>query len=936
MSIEGPANPLILLKMGRKTRFFAPAPRTAFSGIISRPMTKPSAPEPEGKKLFLLDGNSLLYRSYYAIQRLSTSQGFPTNAIYGFISTLRKLQEEARPTHLGIVFDAPGPKIRHEVFKDYKAHRKPMPEDLVVQVPKLKDVLQALRIPVFVFERYEADDVLGSLARKAREKNYETVIVTTDKDLLQLVDDRVSIYNPAKDITLDASNVKDYFGARPDQVVDVLALWGDPSDNIPGVPGIGEKTAKSLIEEFGSLANLLKNKEKVKNPRIRETLQDNLETLEMSRKLVVIDTDVDVPFDPKAFEVALPDPAEAARLFQELEFTSFLAGLPKEKTDEERTYTTILALGDLEALIARIKKAGYVSLDTETDNIFPTRARLVGMSFALEPGEAAYLPLRHDYLGAPQQVPVKKALAALRPVLEDPRIRKVGQNIKYDDIVLAREGIALAGLDLDAMVLSYLLEPNWGKHNLDRLATTYLGLPSIPFSDVVGKGKTEITMDKASIETVTPYACQDADYALAISRLLWPKVEAAGLASVYRDLELPLIEILAEMEMRGVRVDPDALRALSAEFKTELARLEKTIYELSGTTFNINSPQQLSAILFDKLLLSPARKTRGTKTFSTAMDVLEDLAPLHPVVKDILEYRQLTKLKSTYADALVDLIDPKTGRLHTSYNQTVASTGRLSSSDPNLQNIPARGEWGKRFRKAFIPEQGCGLLAADYSQIELRVLAHLSEDPALVQIFQQGRDIHDETAKSVFGPAASAAPDECRRKAKIINFSLLYGTSAFSLAKQIETSTHEAQDFIDLYYATFPRVKEFLDVQVEDARTRGYSETLFGRRRQVPELRSSDRVLEQAGRRIALNMPVQGTAADIMKKAMIDITREFRRRKLDTRMILQVHDELVFEVPVRERAAAEKVVAERMEHVCDFRVPLKISLGWGPTWADAK
>ena len=936
MSTEGPGNPLIILEMGTGARISDLSSVPSFSDIMVRPMKNPSEKGPGDKKLYLIDGNSLLYRSYYALQRLSTSKGFPTNAIYGFISTLRKLQDDAHPSHLGVVFDAPGPKIRHEVYKDYKAHRKPMPEDLIVQVPKLKEVLSALRIPVFVFERYEADDVLGSLARRAEAKNFATVIVTTDKDLLQLVDKWVSVYNPAKDITLDEANVKDYFGARPDQVIDVLALWGDPSDNIPGVPGIGEKTAKNLIEEFGSLANLLKTKEKIKNPRIREKLEQNLAALELSRKLVVIDTGVDVPFDPKTFEVAPPDAAEAGRLFQELEFTSFLADVVEKPKPEERDYRAIHKIGDLKALVARIKKAGFVSLDTETDNIFPTRARLVGMSFSLEPGEAFYLPLRHNYLGAPDQIPVEKAFAALRPVLKDAEIRKIGQNIKYDYIVLSREGVVLRGLDLDTMVLSYLLEPNWGKHNLDKLAATYLGLPAIPYNDVVGKGKNEVTMNKAPVEIVTPYACQDADYALEISRLLWPKVEAANLNNLYRNLEQPLIEILADMEMRGVRVDPKSLRDLSAEFEVELNRLEKKIYELSGTTFNINSPQQLSDVLFRKLLLSPTRKTRGTKSFSTAMDVLEELAPLHPVVRDILEYRQISKLKSTYADALVELIDPATGRIHTSYNQTVASTGRLSSSDPNLQNIPARGEWGKRFRKAFVPETGCSFLAADYSQIELRVLAHMSEDPALIEIFEKGRDIHEETARSVFGPASTLSKDDARRKAKIINFSILYGTSAFSLAKQVETSNHDAQAFIDRYYATFPRVKEFLDAKVEEARTRGYSETIFGRRRQVPELRSSDKVLQQAGRRIALNMPVQGSAADLMKKAMIDIERELRRQKLETRMILQVHDELVFEVPARERPKAERIVCDRMEHVCDFRVPLKTSLGWGPTWADAK
>jgi DNA polymerase-1 len=888
------------------------------------------------KILYLIDGHSLLYRSYYAIQRLSTSSGFPTNAIFGFISTLRKIQEEAKPTHLGIVFDAPGRKLRHDVFEDYKAQRKPMPEDLARQIPKLREVIQALRIPVIIQERYEADDVLGTLARLAGRKGFKTVIVTADKDLLQVVDKTTNVYNPSKEILLDPEKVREVFGVRPDQVIDVLSLWGDPSDNVPGVPGVGEKTARSLIEEYGSLDNLLKNLDRMKNPRLKEKISANLDKLEMSRRLVVIERNVDVPFDPRAFEAGEPDAEAAAKIFQELEFSALSAEYVKKTPPAVRDYKAVTDEAELMRLAARIAKAGSVSIDTETDNISPTRARLVGMSFALEPGEAFYLPLRHDGLGAPRQIPVGKALEILRGALENPDIPKIGQNIKYDLIVLAREGIQVRGVDLDTMVLSYLLEPNWGKHNLDRLALAYLHAPSIPISDILGRGKSMKTMNQAAVDAVTPYACQDADYALAISRILWPRVESEDLAGLYRNIELPLIGILAEMEEVGIKVDGQVLRALSGELSAELARLEKRVYEASGVEFNIHSPSQLADVLFHKLQLTGTKKTKSAGALSTSMDVLEELAPLHPLPKLVLEYRQMAKLRSTYAEGLLALIHPKTGRIHTSYNQTVASTGRLSSSDPNLQNIPARGEWGKRFRSAFIPEKGFKFLAADYSQIELRVLAHMSGDPALIETFAADRDVHEETAARVFGPASGLFKEEQRRRAKIINFSMIYGASAFSLAGQLGTSNHEAQAFIDRYYETYPGVKAFLDRIVDEAEKRGYSETLAGRKRPVPELKSSDKTVRQAGRRIALNTPLQGTAADIMKKAMIDVRDEIGRKKLAARMVLQVHDELVFEVPEPEHARAEKIVRERMENVCPFKVPLKVSLGWGPSWAEAK
>ncbi len=750
------------------------------------------------------------------------------------------------------------------------------------------------------------------------------------------MDDSVNVYNPAKDIVLDPAKVKESFGVRPDQVVDLLALRGDPSDNIPGVPGIGEKTAKDLIEECGSLDDLLKNLDKLKNPRVRDKILANMDKLEMSRKLIVIERDLDVPFDPKEFAVGEPDAAAAARLFEELEFTALSAEYARKAPAAPRNYATLTDADDLKALVGRMKKAGTVSIDTETTDISPTRARLVGMSFALEPGEAFYLPLRHEYLGVPPQIPIEKAFEILRPVLEDPKIRKTGQNLKYDLIVLEREGLAVRGVDIDTMILSYLLEPNWGKHNLERLAIAYLHLPSIPITDIIGKGKKILPMNKASIEAVAPYACQDADYALEIGRVLWPRIEEAGLDRLYCDLERPLIEVLADMERIGIKVDRSALQALSKELETELGRLEKKVYEACGTEFNIQSPAQLGDILFRKLQLSGTKKTKTAGTLSTSMEVLEELAAHHPLPRLVLEYRQLSKLRSTYADALLDLIDPETGRVHTSYNQTVASTGRLSSSDPNLQNIPARGEWGKRFRTAFVPEKGFGFLAADYSQIELRVLAHLSGDPGLIGIFASDRDVHEETADRVFGTTSGLFKDEQRRRAKIINFSMIYGAGAFSLAGQLGTSNHEAQAFIDKYYATYPKVKEYLDRIVDEAAARGYSETLFGRRRPVPELKSADRNIKQAGRRIALNNPLQGTAADIIKKAMIDLWAELRKKKLGARMVLQVHDELVLEVPKDERREVEAIVRERMENACAFKVPLKVSLGWGPSWAEAK
>ncbi|MDH4217418.1 MAG: DNA polymerase I [Candidatus Aminicenantes bacterium] len=888
------------------------------------------------KKLFLVDGYSLLYRAYYAIRRLSTSRGFPTNAIYGFLSMLRKLQDKEGLDYLGVVFDVKGPTIRHEAYKDYKAHRKPMPEDMSVQIPVLKKILKAMHIPFFEYEKYEADDVLGSLAKKASSKKIHSVIVSTDKDLFQIVDESTTMYNPVKEIYLDEKRVKEEFGVPPGEVVAVLALWGDPSDNVPGVPGVGEKTSKDLIRQFHSIENMLKNLDQISKTPLQEKIKANIDQLELSRQLVTIEKDLEIDFNMDDFSVSEPDYEKLVPLLQELEFSSLLSEYLKKQEHPLKKYNIIYEEEQLRDLVSLIKKEKHVSLDTETDSPFPTRARLVGMSFSTKPDQAFYLPLCHDYTGAPHQISKEKAFQILDPVLTDPKIRKIGQNIKYDYIVLQKEGLTLEGIDLDTMVLSYLLEPNWGKHNLTKLALNYLQVKTIPYEEVVGKGKNELTMNAVDIDRVAPYACQDADLALKLAEKLWPKVKEKKLDLLYRKIEHPLINVLADMETWGVKIDPERLKDLSEELQESLDRYEGKIFDISGEQFNIHSPSQLAYILFEKLGLPASRRTKKTKGYSTSVMALQDLAANHPVARYALDYRQLAKLKSTYADALPLLIHPKTGRIHTSYNQTVAATGRLSSSDPNLQNIPARGEWGQRFRKAFIPENEHLFLTADYSQIELRVLAHLSDDPGLIETFLEDQDIHQETAHKVFGDSTALFPEEQRRRAKIINFSIVYGATAFSLARELGSSNSEAQQFIDLYYERYPKVKEFLEKSVMDACEKGFAETLFGRKRPVPELRHKDRTVQQFGRRIALNTPIQGTAADLMKKAMIDIWKEIKTRGFKTKMILQVHDELVFEVPKQEVKKMEALVNKRMEGVFPLKVPLKIHLGLGINWADAK
>ncbi|MGM0466082.1 MAG: DNA polymerase I [Acidobacteriota bacterium] len=887
-------------------------------------------------KIFLIDGNSILYRSYYAIRNLSNSKGFATNAIYGFLQTIRKIIKEEKAKYIGIVFDSKGPTFRHEIFPEYKAQRKPMPDDLIPQLPVLKKLLKALHIKVLEKKGYEGDDILGTLAKKCSKENIQTIIVTNDKDMYQLVNESVMIYNVAKESYLNQKSIEENLGVPPSKVKDLLALWGDTSDNIPGVKGVGAKTAKKLLKNYGSIENIMNHPEKIKNPKLKEKIKKSKSDIEISRQLVSLNTDLSIEFNLNEFSLQEPDYDQLIPLLQELEFSKLLSDYMGKINQNQKDYSLVLDVNKLDELIAQIRKTKKVSIDTETDSPNPTEANLVGISFSLKPHQAFYLPLRHNYPGVPEQIPVHKALDRLKGVLSDPNIKKIGQNIKYDCIVFKREGAPIKGIDIDTMILSYLCSPNMGKHNLDSLAMKYLHVKTISYEEIAGKGKEEVTLDKVDVEKVMPYACEDADIALQLSPILMKRIKEKNLYDLYQKIERPLIEVLTDMEIWGIRVDPEVLKEISQELKESLQFLQKKIYQQCGQEFNINSPQQLGEILFKKLELPSSKRTKKTRRFSTSYSVLQQLSHKFPLVKDILEYRQLAKLKSTYADALPKLIHKTSGRIHTSYNQTIASTGRLSSSYPNLQNIPVRGEWGMRFRSAFIPSPNQLFLSADYSQIELRVLAHLSEDPELIRTFEKNRDIHQETAQKVFGEEASLFRDEFRRRAKIINFSIIYGTSAFSLAKQLETSTSEAKKFIDLYFERHPKVLAFHEKCIKEAEEKGFSETMLGRKRPVPELKSKNKVIQQAGRRIALNTPIQGTAADLIKKAMRDIWEEIINNKLSSKIILQVHDELVFEVPDTEQKQLEQIVRNKMENVLSLKVPLKVHLGWGVNWAETK
>ena len=885
------------------------------------------------RRLFLIDGSSYIYRAFFAIPHLSNSKGFPTNAILGFTNMLLKVLRESEPEYLAVVFDAPGPTFRHEVFGEYKANRPSMPENLRPQIPRIKEVVEALRVPLVEEGGYEADDLIGALVRKMEGVGIDTVLVSGDKDLMQLISQHVTMYDPMKDKTFRIPEVIERFGVGPDKVIEVMGLCGDTSDNIPGVPGIGEKTAAKLIEEFGSIEGLLRNVDKVKNARVRNNLLHYGDQARLSRELATLDIRAPVEWGLESLKPGDPDLAKLHKIFKEMEFSRLLKEFTAKPERAAEDYHLVMDKQSLQALADNLKSAGAFSLDLESTSLEPMRAEIVGLSFAYKPHQAFYIPVGHTYPGAPAQLDREEVLTFLRPLLEDPRLKKYGQNIKYDYILLAKSGIHIQGIAGDTMIASYLLNPSKHRHSLEELAREHLDRQVITYADVAGRGAKEIPFSQVEVEIAGRYSGEDADLTLILARKLLPQIEEEGFTELFHRVELPLLEVLAVMEMHGVRLDQPLLNLMSKEFAGQMENIAQDIFQQAGEEFNINSPQQLGKILFEKLKLPGGKRTKTG--YSTDVEVLTELSREFPLPAKVLEYRSLSKLKSTYVDALPELINPSTGRIHTSFNQTVTATGRLSSSDPNLQNIPIRSPEGRRIRQAFIPDEGSLILSADYSQIELRILAHLSCDTSLIETFQRDEDIHAATAAEIFHVAPDQVNPEMRRLAKVINFGIIYGMSAFGLSKELAIPPSVAQAYIANYFQKYHEVRDYIDKSLELARQKGYVTTLMDRRRYVPDLGSNNRSVRQFAERIAINAPIQGTAADLIKVAMINIHRRLLKEERKAKLILQIHDELVFEIPEDEGEVMKRLVQEEMEGVMKLYIPLKVDIGIGKNWAEA-
>jgi DNA polymerase-1 len=887
---------------------------------------------PSKKILYLVDASAYIHRAFHAIRGLSTSQGFPTNAAFGYTRILLSLLKRKNPAHAIVVFDAKGPTFRHELFPSYKANRPPMDPDLVVQIPFVKKITQALNLPMMEQQGFEADDIIGSLARQAQDQGFSVVMITGDKDFNQLLSENCTLWDPMKDVEKTPETMMQALGLPPESFVDVMALWGDSSDNVPGVPGIGEKTAAALVREYRNLEGIYENLDRISAKKQRENLEANRQQAFLSRRLVTIDTNAPVSFSPEQSKIGEPDRAALSALFKELEFRQLLEEFSDASPGgAEKDYRALTDESALKELVENLLKASEIAVDTETTSTRPMEAALVGISLSLEPHKAFYVPVGHSYQGVPAQIPLEKALEILRPVLEGNKPAKTGQNIKYDWIVLARHGIELTGVDFDTMVASYLINPAGRAHSLDQIALDLLNHKTISYKETAGSQ----TFDKVPIEKAAPYACEDADITLMAKEKLAPLLEENQLTELFKTVEMPLVEVLKNMEMRGIRVDVARLGELSGQFADEMARIEEQIYSVAGEKFNISSPQQLGRILFEKLNLPTGKKTKKKTGYSTDVSVLTDLAAEHELPAMILRYRSLAKLKSTYTDALMGLVHPQTNRVHTSFNQNVTATGRLSSSDPNLQNIPIRTAEGRQIREAFVPEPGWKMFSADYSQIELRILAHYAKDPVLLDSFARGEDIHLRTASEVFRLNPAFVTEQMRREAKAINFGLIYGMGPFKLSRELGISQKLAKRYMENYFATYKGVKAFMESAIESARQTRRTTTLAGRIRLLPEITSKDRVTREAAERTAINTPIQGTAADFIKIAMIRVDRALREKGLKTAMLLTVHDELVFEAPPDELDSAMALVVSIMESVWDLAVPLKVNAAVGENWAQA-
>jgi DNA polymerase-1 len=890
------------------------------------------------KKLVLVDGSSYLYRAYHAMPDLTTSSGETTGAIYGVINMLRRQMKEHPSDYLVVIFDAPGKTFRDDLYPAYKANRPPMPNDLRSQIEPTHDVIQAMGIPLLSVAAVEADDVIGTLSTTATAMAIDTDIMSGDKDFAQLVGKRVRLIDSMKGETYDTAGIKVRFGVEPEQIVDYLTLVGDAVDNVPGVPKVGPKTAMRWLETYRTLDNLVAHAEEITG-KVGDSLRQSLEQLALSRQLVTIKTDVELDVTPKDLMQSTPDEDRLRALFSRLEFKTWLSELGGTNSvvthSPEVDYTIILDEKSLRQWIKRLSKAGVFSLDTETTSLDTLCAELVGISFTDRVGEGAYLPLAHDYVGAPLQVSLDYALTCLRPLLEDPKIGKIGQNLKYDRSVLQNYGIDLKGIRFDTMLESYVLNSTGSRHDLGTLALKYLGYKVVKYEEVTGSGKSQVSFSQVDVEQAGHYAAEDADIAMRLHEKIYPQFQSEpALRSVLETIEIPLVPVLSRVERNGVRVDCDMLSNHSIELGERIAQIEKKAHAAAGVAFNIASPRQIQEVLFEKLDLPIISKTPKGQP-STAENVLQELAEDHELPQLILQYRSLSKLKSTYTDKLPELVSPVTGRVHTSYHQASVATGRLSSSNPNLQNIPVRTEEGRRIRQAFIPDPGYVLVAADYSQIELRIMAHLSADEGLLSAFADDADIHRATAAEVFSIKPSKVTDDQRRSAKAINFGLIYGMSAFGLAKQLGIGRIEAQDYIDLYFSRYPGVHAFMENTRVQAREQRFVETVFGRRLYLNDMGSSNHARRQAAERAAINAPMQGTAADLIKLAMLAVDGWITEKNLQMRMIMQVHDELVLEVSEDDVDQARSMLNSLMTSVAELAVPLKVEVNAGKNWAMA-
>ena len=892
------------------------------------------------KKLVLVDGSSYLFRAFHALPPLS-SNGHQTGAMYGVINMIRKLINDEHPDRIAVVFDAKGPTFRNELYEDYKANRPPMPEELAEQIEPLHEIIRAQGLPLIIVDGVEADDVIGTLARQAREQGYEVLISTGDKDMAQLVQPGVTLIDTMNDRIMDEAMVREKFGVEPDQIIDYLALMGDASDNIPGVPKVGPKTAAKWLKQYGSLDAIMEHADEFKG-KIGEHLRASLDFLPLSRELATIKRDLDLDIDIDDLKPGEADSERLRELFRRYNFRRWLEELEEggnqgaaARQDDDREYETVLDEAALERWIERLKQAEAFAVDTETTSLDYMDAELVGISLSVEPGKAAYIPLAHRYPGAPEQLDRDRVVQRLKPLLTDAAIGKIGQNIKYDEHVFHRCGVEIQPMAHDTMLQSYVLDSTATRHNMDDLARYYLGLETTHYEDVAGKGARQIGFDQVALEQAAPYACEDADITLRLHRELLPRLEQEPkLLSVYRDIEMPLVPVLLRMEQRGVIIDRGLLEQQGIELEQQMKNIEAKIHELAGEPFNLGSPKQIQAILFDKLQLPVIRKTPKGQP-STAEDVLEELAQDYEIPRLILDYRSLSKLKNTYIDKLPKMIHPHTGRVHTTYQQAVTSTGRLSSTNPNLQNIPVRTPEGRRIREAFIAPPGCKIMALDYSQIELRIMAHLSGDENLLHAFEIGEDVHRHTAAEVFGVSIDAVTPDQRRAAKAINFGLIYGMSAFGLGKQLGIGRNEAQAYVDLYFERYPGVKRYMEETRQRAHELGYVETVFGRRLYLPELKSRNPQQRQYAERTAINAPMQGTAADIIKRAMVAVDDYIQSRENRVHMVMQVHDELVFEIEEQEIDHSRDRIAELMTGAAELKVRLVVDIGVGDNWNEA-